>query len=148
MSGVYSTQTGMGLTYHYFLYNYIWKLMIICLDLKVNTLQTCVYLRWKVWLNIIQNRIVLFSHVSSMPLRLLIEWVTGHYLVKWLRRRYRWLLLELLHFGININPCVLNGVKLTLIILTFQMVYARVGYCYQSYLLYIYWWFVKWTSIV
>ena len=54
-----------------------------------------------------------------------------------LRRRYRWLLLELLHFGINLNPCVLNGVKLTLIILTFQMVYTRVGYCHQSYLLYI-----------
>ena len=32
---------------------------------------------------------------------------------------YGWLLLELLHFVINLNPCVLNGVKLNLIILIF-----------------------------
>ena len=29
-----------------------------------------------------------------------------------------------MHFGIKLNPCVLNGVKLTLIILTFQILYA------------------------
>ena len=32
------------------------------------------------------------------------------------------MLLELLHFGIKLNPCVLNGIKISLIMLMFQSV--------------------------
>ena len=46
-------------------------------------------------------------------------------------------IVRVMHFGIKLNPCVLNGVKLTLIILTLQMVYARVGYCHKIICIYI-----------
>ena len=46
-------------------------------------------------------------------------------------------IVRVIAFGIKRHPYVLNGVKLTLIILMFQMVYARVEYCHQNDLQYI-----------
>ena len=56
---------------------------------------------------------------------------------KMIKKKVPMVIVRVIAFWYQSQPCVLNGVKLTLIILTFQMVYARVGYCLQSYLLYM-----------
>ena len=66
-----------------------------------------------------QNSTVL--HYSSMLLRPFDR--VNHWTLfsKMIKKNVPMVIVRVIAFGINCNPCVLNGVKLTLIILMFQM---------------------------